>query len=172
MDCFCGCGIQVPRGLTEANLRLGETALELLAWDRYRTLERLEYPELVEVDRLIDQGAGCHRRLLAAVHGDRDDRSMDESDEWLGQSRSAWAKRPSMMQKGSLLQAPRLRLTEADLDRLDRVHPERSFSAETPARADPGGEDLVEKLERLGVLFREGLLSEDEFQAAKAKLLD
>ncbi|HTR74957.1 MAG TPA: hypothetical protein VMH33_06820 [Solirubrobacterales bacterium] len=154
------------------NIRLGETALEILAWDRYRTVEPPGPQDLAEIDGLVHRGAGCHRRLLATVHGEREDRSLAESDAWLRESRERWKKRPSMTEKGGFLRGPRLRLIDEDLDRLDRIHPETSFSARTDPGAGPGGDDLVEKLERLGALRSEGLLEEDEFQTAKARLLE
>lgn len=160
-----------PSRYAEANLRLGQTALDLLAWDRYRTLERLDHPESVEVERLIERGSACHRRLLTAVHEGRDAGSLTQTDEWLVESRSEWSTRPTMTEKGSFLRGPRLRLTEEDLARLDRGQPACSFSAEPPkvdAEAEGG---LVEKFERLGGLRQEGLLTEEEFRAAKAKLL-
>jgi hypothetical protein len=74
-----------------------------------------------------------------------------------------------------------LRLTDEDIARLDRRHPELSFSgaatagdAEVPAETNPEGSsdaDTVAQLERLGALHREGVLSDEEFAAAKARLL-
>jgi hypothetical protein len=66
------------------------------------------------------------------------------------------------------MRGPKLRLTEEDYARLDRVHPERSFSAET---SEPADGDLVDELESLGAQRIKGLLTEDEFLAAKARLL-
>ena len=37
--------------------------------------------------------------------------------------------------------------------------------------AEPGGDDVISKLERLAELRAKGVLSEEEFQAQKAKLL-
>jgi hypothetical protein len=54
MDCFCGCGQRVSRRQTAANLRLAVLAVELLAWDRFRTRAQPAPAELVDVDRLVD----------------------------------------------------------------------------------------------------------------------
>jgi hypothetical protein len=79
------------------------------------------------------------------------------------------------------------------MDRLDRRHPERSFTGghEAPGRepvaagapampAEPAArsgstaatdDDLVAKLERLRVLRDDDVLTDEEFAAAKARLL-
>ena len=83
-------------------------------------------------------------------------------------------------------------LSKEDMDRLDRRHPERSFtggldlaqdvattpgspapseSVTSPAPPAPADDDLVTKLERLRVLRDDGLLTDEEFAAAKARLL-
>jgi hypothetical protein len=44
-------------------------------------------------------------------------------------------------------------------------------AAATPAAAAPAGDDLVAQLEKLAGLKASGVLSEEEFAAAKAKLI-
>jgi hypothetical protein len=44
-------------------------------------------------------------------------------------------------------------------------------TAPPPAAAPAGGDDLIAKLNQLGQLHASGVLSDDEFAAAKAKLL-
>jgi hypothetical protein len=181
MDCFCGCGTKVPRDLIELNIRGGEVAYELLAWDKYRTTGDREPADALETERLIDRGAACFGRILATVHGERETWSLGEGREWLEESRGRWLDRPEMTEKGSFLGGPKLRVTEEDLARLDRVHPDRSFSAtvtprETaPARVSRTGDttapDVAGQLERLGTLRAEGVLTEEEFRAAKARVL-
>jgi hypothetical protein len=168
MDCFCGCGTKLPRDRTGLNIRVGELALELLAWDKYRTISERDPVDAIETERLIDRGAACFGRQLSTLHGERDIRSLRESDEWLAESRARWARRSEMTERGSFLRGPKLRLTDEDFARLDRVHPDRSFSA-TTGRAD--GVDLAAQLERLGALRAEGVLTEGEFRAAKARVL-
>jgi hypothetical protein len=167
MKCFCGCGRSVPRRLTDENLRLSEVSLELLAWDRHRTMGAATPVEAEETDLLVDRGAACHRRLLAALHGEGGDGSLEEGDEWLQESRDWWKEYPDMVEKESFW-GPQLRVTADDLSRLDRLRPERSFSKPAPP-AESG--ELVEQLERLGALLAQGQLTEEEFQAAKERVI-
>jgi hypothetical protein len=53
---------------------------------------------------------------------------------------------------------------------IDRLHPELSFTGKTPEPEEHEG-DLVKQLERLGVLRDEGVLTDEEFATAKARLL-
>ena len=48
---------------------------------------------------------------------------------------------------------------------------EASQQAAAPAPAEPAAVDPVAEIERLGALHEKGLLSDEEFAAAKAKLL-
>jgi hypothetical protein len=52
--------------------------------------------------------------------------------------------------------------------------PPQQYAAPPPAAptAPPAGGDLAAELERLGQLRNQGLLTDDEFNAAKAKLLE
>jgi hypothetical protein len=177
MECYCGCGRRVSRRLTDTNLRISEVALELLAWDNRRATSPMEPADFVETERLIDRGANSHRRLLAALHEEIDDVSLVESDEWLVESRARWKDREEMTERGGFLRGRKLKLTKDDLARIDRVHPEHSFSASSPvpvevpgARSDPG--DPAGQLQRLRSLRAEGILTEDEFRAAAARLGD
>ncbi|MBS1887901.1 MAG: SHOCT domain-containing protein [Actinobacteria bacterium] len=87
----------------------------------------------------------------------------------------------SDMTKRRLLGNKAPNLSEADLERLDRRHPERSFTGAAAAtRGAPlagatatatADDDLVEKLERLRALRDEGALTDAEFAAAKSRLL-
>ena len=70
---------------------------------------------------------------------------------------------------------------EMDLSRLDRVHPEWSYTGPTgiaTLAAPPSvpassiGDDWLDRLERLGTLRADGALTDEEFAAAKARLLD
>lgn len=49
--------------------------------------------------------------------------------------------------------------------------PQQYAPAPAPAPAPPAGDDMVSKLKELGDLKAQGILSEEEFAAAKAKLL-
>ena len=56
-------------------------------------------------------------------------------------------------------------MLEAEEDKAQQAPPARSGSAPAPQ------EDLIAQLERLGALKAQGLLTDEEFAAAKAKLL-
>jgi hypothetical protein len=49
--------------------------------------------------------------------------------------------------------------------------PQQYAPAPAPAPAPPAGDDMVAKLKELGDLKAQGILSDEEFAAAKAKLL-
>jgi hypothetical protein len=177
MECYCGCGRRVSRRLTDTNLRISEVALELLAWDKRRATSPMDPADFVETERLIDRGANFHRRLLAALHEELEEVSLVESEEWLVESRAHWKDREEMTERGGFLRGPKLKLTKDDLARIDRVHPEHSFSASSPvpvevpaAHGDAG--DPAGQLQRLRSLRAEGILTEDEFRAAAARLGD
>ncbi len=177
MECYCGCGRRISRQLTDTNLRISEVALDLLAWDKRRSTSPMEPGDFVETERLIDRGANSHRRLLAALHGELESVSLAESAEWLAESKERWRDRDEMTEGGGFLRGPRLRLTKDDLARIDRLHPEQSFSASSPVTVQvPGarGEaaDTAGQLQRLRSLRAEGILTEDEFRAAEARLRD
>jgi hypothetical protein len=177
MECYCGCGRRVSHRLTDANLRIGEVALELLAWDKRRSTSPMQPADFVETERLIDRGANSHRRLLGALHGEFDEVSLEDSAEWLVESRAAWRARDEMTEGGRFPRGRKLRLTKDDFARIDRIHPEQSFSASPPTPvavpgARDGAADPADQLERLRSLRAEGILTEDEFRAAAARLLD
>jgi hypothetical protein len=79
-------------------------------------------------------------------------------------------------------------VSKEDMERIDRRHPERTFTGwnetapgETEAAGEPAArndsatatkdDDLVAQLERLRALRDEGVLTDEEFAAAKARLL-
>jgi hypothetical protein len=64
------------------------------------------------------------------------------------------------------------------MDRLNRRHPERSFTGgeeSVPPEPEPaaprGDDDVVEKLERLRILRDDDVITDEEFAAAKTRLL-
>lgn len=169
MDCFCGCGAKLRRDQLDLNLQASRIALELMAWDKARVAGRLGLPAADDAERVLERGAGCYRRLLVTLHGESSDYSLDEGEEWLRQSEAERGDRQYMTTKGGFLRPDRLLLTEEDHQRLDRAQPESSFSG----RQGGADEDqvLVSRLERLGTLRAEGVLTDDEFAAAKARVL-
>ena len=122
--------------MTDTNLRISEVALDLLAWDKRRATSPMDPADFVETERLIDRGANFHRRLLAALHEELDEVSLVESEEWLVESRARWKDREEMTERGGFLRGRKLKLTKDDLARIDRVHPEHSFSASSPVSVE------------------------------------
>jgi hypothetical protein len=178
MECYCGCGRRISRRLIDTNLRISEVTLELLAWDKRRATSPMEPEDFVDTERLIDRGANSHRRLLAVLHEEAAGVSLEESAAWLAESQARWREREEMTEGGRrFLRGPKLRLTSEDLARLDRLHPEQSFSASSPTPVEvtsgPAPVDgAAGQLQRLRSLRAEGILTEEEFRAAEARLLD
>jgi len=164
MECICGCGTQVSRGLVEANLQATAIALELLAWDKARSDGKISAQESETIESLIHRGSLQYGRLLDAVHGERESAPLSEGKAWLNESEALRRDREYMSEKSWLRKGARLRLTEEDIAQLDRKQPERSFSGRSG--------DAEAHLERLTALHAEGVLSAEEFAAAKRRLLD
>lgn len=169
MDCVCGCGTEIPRNLIPAQLEAGKVALELLVWDR----TRVSALQSAETEALIARGAECYQRLLAALHGANPADPVPASEAWLAESFDARANRPEMTEKAGFLKPAKLRITEVDVERLDRQHPELSFSDRKVPAPQPAGadEDPVAQLRGLRDLHASGALTDEEFAAAKAKVI-
>jgi hypothetical protein len=187
MECVCGCGRDIPKNLTDRNFIAAGIAIELLTWDRNRALPGAE-PEGRE--GLIARGVECYEKLLYSLHGEGTADPDAESNDWLEESRAMRANR-SDMTKRRFFGGAAPNVSKEDLDRLDRRHPERSFTGGREAteaevtgeRAAPNGvatatvppvatdDDLVAKLERLRALRDDDVLTDEEFVAAKARLL-
>jgi hypothetical protein len=189
MECVCGCGRKLPKEFADRNYMAAGVALELLIWDKDRALPG---PGPAGREGLIARGVECYERLLYSLHGEGAGDAGPECDEWLEESRSMRSHR-SDMTKRRFLGGNAPNLSKEDLDRLDRRHPERSFTggldaAQSVAAAAgspppngsvgaaappaPADDDLVTKLERLRVLHEDGLLTDEEFAAAKTRLLE
>jgi hypothetical protein len=169
MECVCGCGREISGAkLTQRNFVAATIALELLAWDKNRASPT---PGPDGREGLIARGADCYQRLLYSLHGEGGGDPDADCEEWLAEAGDMRAQRSDMTTKRFLGRGPGSpNLSEHDMARLDRLHPELSFSGKTAEPEEPEG-DLVKQLERLGVLRDEGVLTEDEFATAKARLL-
>jgi hypothetical protein len=178
MECVCGCGREISRGLVQRNFTAAGVALELLAWDKNRASPG---PGPDGREGLIARGADCYQRLLYALHGDGGGDPDDDCGAWLKES-AAMRDGESDMNRWQLIGQGSPNLSKSDMARLDRQHPELSFTggspapaAEPDAAASPAAgepdDDLVDRLERLRTLHAEGALTEAEFAAAKARLL-
>lgn len=170
MECFCGCGTQIERGLVDAHLQSTAVALELLAWDKARSEGRIPREEAERIDALVHRGALQYQRLLDAIHGERESAPVAEGDSWLEESQALRRDRQYMTERTWIRKGGKLRLTEEEIAMLDRKHPEQSFSGRT-AEAGDLGDDVAGQLERLGALHAAGLLSDEEFAAAKRRVL-
>jgi hypothetical protein len=184
MECVCGCGREISGAtLTQRNFTAARVALELLAWDKNRAGPS---PGPDGREGLIARGADCYQRLLYSVHEEGGGDPDADCDEWLKESGEMRLQREDMSKRRFLdrgFGSPNL--SEHDMQQLDRQHPELSFTGRPPAPS--GGEaavdegagangaqpddDLVGKLERLRSLRADGTLTDDEFAAAKARLL-
>ena len=172
MECVCGCGTRVERRLTDAHLQASAIALELLAWDKARSEGRIGNDAAEQVDGLVHRGALQYQRLLDAIHGERESAPVAEGESWLQESQALRRDRQSMTEKSWIRKGDKLRLTDEEIAMLDRKHPELSFSGREPAAADvPPRGDVAGQLERLRALHAEGVLSDEEFAAAKRRVL-
>jgi hypothetical protein len=181
VDCFCGCGTKVPRGLIDTNLEAGKVALELLAWDKARASRLPDPADADVIDPLIAGGAGVYQALLGEIHGESNADTMAAARQWLKESLDARRHRPDMTERGFLSTPGKLRITKLDSDRLDRARPELSFSGATAERPGPGepgepdpdraAEDPVAQLRGLEQLHAAGALTDAEFAAAKSRVI-
>jgi hypothetical protein len=171
VDCVCGCGRDISRKLKERNFVAASVALELLAWDKNRASPT---PGPDGREGLIARGADCYARLLYVLHDEGADDPDEDCDAWLQESADLRSDR-SDLTKWRLIGAGPPNLSKADIEQLDRLHPERSFTGPTATAetqtAAPANDDLVDKLERLRVLRDDNALTAEEFEAAKARLL-
>jgi len=179
MECVCGCGRDLPKDAADRNYIAASVAIELLSWDKNRALPG---PGPEGREGLIARGAECYERLLYSLHGGGGGDPNADSEAWLRESQAMRAHR-SDMTKRRFLGGNAPNVSKEDMARIDRRHPDRSFTggldaapAEGPATpAEPatatGDDDLVAQLERLRALHGEDALTDEEFAAAKARLL-
>lgn len=162
MECVCGCGRDISGAkLTQQNFLAATIALELLAWDKNRASPT---PGPDGREGLIARGADCYQHLLYSLHEEGGGDPEAECEEWLGESAKMRLQRSDMNKKQFLGRGPAApNVSEDDMAQMDRLHPELSFTGEAG--------DVVDKLERLRALRDDGTLTDDEFAAAKARLL-
>jgi hypothetical protein len=162
MDCVCGCGRNLPKDSADRNYIAASVAIELLVWDKNRAL-----PGPIPDGRegLIARGVECYERLLYALHGEGPGDPDLESKAWLEESKEMRAHR-SDMTKGRFFGGNAPNVSKEDMARIDRRHPERSFTGGDEADRSAA----VPQLERLQALRDEGVLTDEEFAAAKARL--
>ena len=66
MKCVCGCGKKVRGREADLNLQAARMALELLAWDKARVAGYLGPASADDAERVMNRGADCYQRALAA----------------------------------------------------------------------------------------------------------
>ena len=164
----------------EVQLQATTVALELLAWDKARTEGKIPAEEAERVDSHVHLGALQYQRLLGTIHGERETAPMSAAAAWVEESQALRRGREHMTEKTWIRKGMPLRLTDEEIDQLDRRHPELSFSGREqpegarPEQTEPGPApeaDTAGQLERLVALHREGALSDEEFAAAKRRVL-
>jgi hypothetical protein len=171
MECVCGCGRKVPKDLADRNYIAATVAIELLAWDKNRALPG---PEPAGREGLIARGVECYEKLLYSLHGEGGGDPDAECNAWLDEARAMRAHR-SDMTKRRFFGGNAANVSKEDIDRMDRRHPERSFTGaagSAPSGTSEGADDLVAQLERLRALREDDVLTDEEFAAAKARLLE
>lgn len=172
MRCICGCEAELPNKLIDTHLTASNVALELLVWDRTRTRAL----QSAATEGLITRGADCYQRLLATLHGGGGGADpVPDCEAWLEDSFAARIGRSEMTDKGGMLKPAKLRLTDDDIAQLDRLHPELSFSGHPdppPTETERASEDLVDQLRGLRDLHAAGALTDEEFAAAKARVIE
>ncbi len=176
MECICGCGTQIERGLVDTQMQATEIALELLAWDKARSEGKIPATEAEQIDSLVHRGALQYQRLLGVIHGEREAAPLEEGTAWIWESAALRRDREHMTEKSWFPKGDKLRLTEEEIAMLDRKQPERSFSGRGPEAggseaSTPEAGDVAGQLERLRRLHAEGALSDAEFAAAKRRVL-
>jgi hypothetical protein len=179
MECVCGCGREISGAKpAQRNFTAASVALELLAWDKNRASPT---PGPDGREGLIARGADCYQQLLYVLHEEGSGDPDADCAEWLRESAELRLQRSDMNKRQFLGRGPAApALSEHDMAQMDRRQPELSFTGRLAAPsggegAASGGDapdtDLVDKLERLRALREDGTLTDDEFAAAKARLL-
>jgi hypothetical protein len=172
MDCVCGCGRDLHRKLADRNYIAAAVALELLAWDKNRAAE-VTGPDGREA--LIARGADSYAWLISSLHGEVSADPDDAANAWLAEAAEMRAGRTDMTQRRLLFGDGSPNLSEEDMARIDRRHPELTFTGtaapeSAPDAAGPAGSDPSDNLARLRLLHDDGVLTDAEFEAAKARL--
>lgn len=137
MNCLCGCGRKISRAQTRVNLLAGEVALELIVWDKARSVRSPVAAD--EIAALIDQGAPHYQELLAHLHAGRapSDRDLEPIGAWVARSREA---RKRIGEELPVVPKKKTKMSHEEAARVDRVHPERSFTGGLEAAAEPSAQ--------------------------------
>jgi hypothetical protein len=119
-----------------------EVAIELVVWDKARALRSPVAAE--EVAAILADGAPLYQGLVAAIHGgEAGEGEREASEEWLERSRAA---RLRLGEQLPVVPKKRIKLDPADQERIDRAHPERTFSGEGASVLAAAGDPELEAL--------------------------
>jgi hypothetical protein len=169
MDCLCGCGTKLSRGVVDFNFQAGDIASELMIWDKARAGLDPDSDDVAAIGRMIEPGAAIYQRSLAILHGEAAPGDLEEGARWLERSRDA---RREMSQTRPFVPGNRIKPTESDFERFNPLRPETTFSGpDRPLRAAGDPEDPVARLRGLRDLHAAGALTDAEFAAAKARVI-
>jgi hypothetical protein len=146
-ECVCGCDREVPLPLTGINADAGTVQQELMEWDGFRhmTVSLANYADGSmsydgQLDPFIDAGAVHYRDMLAVIHREAPAGLLDQKaiKRWIKFSRNERRKvgRGTGIVRTEKVLGPR----PHDADKLDRLHPDLSFTG-----PDPDGRKLAEE---------------------------
>jgi hypothetical protein len=162
VECLCGCGAELDLRQVDANLLAAEVALELAVWDRARALG--SSVEEAAVAAQIESGTPHYPELLRVAHGEAGAEPIEsDAKAWLESSRAA---RKQISQVLPSVPKKRVNFSDAEIARVDRLHPERTFSGGAPARPDealPSGAPSALELE-LGSVLRSARDGGEDFE--------
>jgi hypothetical protein len=154
VNCICGCGTRLDRVQVELNLLAGEVAIELVVWDKVRALRSPTAAD--EVAAVLADGAPRYQTLLAAIHAGEEvgDEELQQTREWVEESRAE-----RLRLHGELpVPKKKIKLSDAEQARIDRRHPERTFSGEAAAAVEPTDREPAAAEEVADVALLEALL--------------
>jgi hypothetical protein len=162
VNCLCGCGTRLRRHQVATNLLAGEVALELISWDKARALR--SPVAAAEIEAIVTTGAPYYQELLAAIHAGEEpsEAAVGAIREWLERSREARARIGEQL---SIVPKKKVKLSDEDAARADRVHPERSFSGGVAADPEAGVAAVPTALElELGSVLAAGRAGGEDYE--------
>jgi hypothetical protein len=141
VNCLCGCGTSLDMKGVEINLLAGEVAVELVVWDKARSLR--SPVAATEIESMLVEGAPHYQALLGAIHAGEPlaPAEREQVGGWLVISREA---RKRLGAQLPVVPKKKISLSAEEQQRIDRRHPERSFTGEPVYAARAG---LIEEEE-------------------------
>jgi len=121
---------------------------------------RMGRPGLIGLAARTAVVAGTATAVSGAVQGHQQDKAQQQYD----------AQQYQASQQQAAMDAAAAQAV-ANQQTAQQAAAQQSYLAQTAPSADSGGTDLVAELQKLAALQQSGVLTADEFAAAKAKLL-